>query len=166
MRPAPGDWIERLTSNLGDPRLAPIPHRHFLLRCPALGVLPVRMAWFDLLTTTLGGVRLAGDGVSRGWMRRQGPYLRVAFASRRRHGRVGTGNGVVSQVAQRVAGTGVKLQVQVVAPTISTVADVGNRIGIKQKVSDHGDNYNHNPIEEVIESKNNDHRELSVVASR
>ena len=86
-------------------------------------------------------------------MRRQGPYIRVAFARRRRHGRVGTGNGVVSQVAQRVAGTGVKLQVQVVAPIISAVAVLVNRIGIKQNVRDHGDNYNQIHIGEIIDSK-------------
>ena len=69
-------------------------------------------------------------------------------------------------MAQRVAGTGVKLQVQVVAPIISAVADVGNRIGNGQNVSDHGDNYNQIHIEEVIDSNNNDHRELFVIRGR
>ena len=124
------------------------------------------MAWIDLLNTTLGGVRLAPDGVSRHPLRRQGSYIRVALARRRRHGRVGTGNGVVSQVAQRVAGTGVKLQVQVVAPIISAVADIGNRIDNGQNVSNNGDNCNQIHIEEVIDSKSNDHRELTVVRGR
>ncbi len=93
----------------------------------------------------------------------------MAFAKRRRHVRVGTGNGAVSQVAQRVAGTEVKLQVQVVAPIISAVADVGNRTGNGQNVGnngDNGDNYNQFHLEEVIDSKNNDHRELSVIEGR
>ncbi len=120
------------------------------------------MAWFDLLNTTLGGVRLAPDGVSR----RQGPYSSVAFARRRRHCRVGTGNGVVSQVAQGVAGTGVRLQAQVVAPIISAVADVGSWICKGQNVSNNGDNYNQIHIEEVNDSKNNNHREFNVITVR
>ncbi len=119
------------------------------------------MAWFDPLTTTLGAVCLAGDGVSRRPLRRQGPYILVAFAKRRRHGRVGTGNGVACNAAQWVAGTRVKLPVQVVAPIISAVAvavaDVGNRIGSGQNVSNNGDNYNQIHINEVNDSKNNDH---------
>ncbi len=124
------------------------------------------MAWFDLLNITLGGMRLVPDGVSRCPLRLQGPYIRVAFAGRRRHGWVGTGNGVISRVAQRMAGIGDKPQVQAVAPIISAVAAVGNRIGNGQNVSDHSDNYNQIHIEEVIDSKNNDHRELSVIRRR
>ena len=75
----------------------------------------------------------------------------MAFYRRRRHGQVGTGNGVVSQVAQRVAGTGVKLQVQVVAPITVAVADVDNRISNGQNVSANGDNYDQIHIVEVIE---------------
>ena len=41
VRPAPGDWIERLSSNLGDPRLSTTPDCHFPLRRPTLGVVRV-----------------------------------------------------------------------------------------------------------------------------
>ena len=75
-------------------------------------------------------------------------------------------SGVACNAAQRVAGTGVKLQVQVVAPIISAIADVGNRIGNGQNVSNNGDNYNQIHIEEVIDSRNKDHRELSVIKGR
>ena len=120
------------------------------------------MACFDLLNTTLGGVCLAPDGVSQRWMRRQGPYIRMAFARRRKHGRVGTGNGVACNAAQRVAGTGVKLQVQVVAPIASIVADGGNRVGNGQNG---GDNYNQIHMEEVIDD-NNEHPGFPLITGR
>ena len=121
------------------------------------------MAWFDLLTTILGGVRLAPDGMSRRPLRRQGPYIRVAFARRRRHGRVGTGNGVVCQVAQRAARIEVKLQAQVVVPIIVAVAAVDEWGSNWHNVSGHGDHHNH--IKEVIRD-NNDHSEFLAIRDR
>ncbi len=85
------------------------------------------MAWFDLLTTTLGAVCLAGDGLSRGWMRRQGPDRLQTVARRHRDAQVRTGNGVVSRVAQRVAVIAVKLQAQAVVPIVGAVAAVDER---------------------------------------
>ena len=64
------------------------------------------------------------------------------------------GNGVVSNVAQRVAGTRVKQQD---AATITRdVADGDHRVWNGQHVGDNGDNHNHNHIEEVKHS-NNEH---------
>ena len=71
-------------------------------------------------------------------------------------------NGAVSRVAQRMAGIGGKRPAQVVVPITGPVAAVGNR----QNISDNGDNYNQIHIEEVIDCKNKDHRELSVITGR
>ena len=73
-------------------------------------------------------------------------------------------NAVVCNAAQRVARTGVKLQGM--APTGSAAAAVGNRVGRRQNVSDNGDNYNQIQIEEVIDSKNNDHHEFPDIMGR
>ncbi len=51
-------------------------------------------------------------------------------------------------------------------PITGPVAALGNRIGIKQKVSDNGDNYDQIHIGEVIDSKNNDQRKLYVITGR
>ena len=48
----------------------------------------------------------------------------------------------------------------------SVVADSCKRVSNRQNVGDHGDNYNRIHVEEVIDSKNNDQRELSVITSR
>ena len=55
---------------------------------------------------------------------------------------------------------------QVVLPITSDVAALGNRVGNRQNVSDNGDNYNQIHIEEVIDSRNKDQRELSVITAR
>ena len=64
------------------------------------------------------------------------------------------GNCVVSNVAQRVAGTRVRQQG---AATITRdVADGDHRVGKGQHVGDNGSNHNHNRIEGVKHS-DNDH---------
>ncbi len=78
----------------------------------------------------------------------------MAVGCRQWREQVRAGNGIACNAAQRVSGTGVKRQTQAVAPIINVVADVGNG----QNVSDHDGNYNQIHIEEVIDSKNNDHR--------
>ena len=125
------------------------------------------MACFDLLNTTLGGVRLAGDGLSRGWMRRQGPDRLETVARRHRDAQVRTGNGVVSGVAQRVAVIGVKLQAQALVPIATAVSAVDDRADIRQNVGYNGYDHdnNHNPVEEVIYS-NDHHRGFPAITGR
>ena len=78
---------------------------------------------------------------------------------------VRAGNGVVSKVAQRMAGIGGKRQAQLVVPIASSAAAVGNPVAKGQSVSDHGDDYDQIHIKEVIQD-NNDHSELSVIKGR
>ena len=49
---------------------------------------------------------------------------------------------------------------------IGVAAALGNWVGSGQNVSDNGGSYNQIHIEEAIDSKNNDHRELSVITGR
>ena len=72
-----------------------------------------------------------------------------------RLGTNGTDSGVASAVTRGAVRTGGKPRA--VAPITSTVADVGNRAGNGQHVSDSGDNYDHDYVEEVIHSNNVNH---------
>ena len=77
--------------------------------------------------------------------------------------RLGAGNGVVSNAAQRAAGIGGNRRA--VVPIANAVAIVGNRGSDRKKVSDKGDNHNSNHIEEVIHS-NNEHPGFPVITGR
>ena len=121
---------------MGQPTLRQPPNNRFLLR-----------------SLTVGAVRPARHGLSRCCLGIKGPGHRLAVVRRHRQGKVRTGNGVISRVAQGVAGIGGNGHG--VTSNTSTVAGVGNWVGKEQKVRDNGDNHNH--IEEVIHSNNDRH---------
>ena len=78
---------------------------------------------------------------------------------------VRAGNGVVSRVAQRMAGIGGKRPAQVVVPITVAVAAVDERGSNRHNVSGHGDYHYHNHIKEVIRD-NNDHSEFRAIRDR
>ena len=80
-----------------------------------------------------------------------------------RLGTNGTDDGVVSRVARGVTGIGGKRRA--VVSITSDIADGGNRVCNGQNVIDIGDNHDHNHIEEVIHS-NNDQHEFPVITAR
>ena len=108
-----------------------------------------------------GLVRPARDG--NGGYRLQRSNLDLCGDMGDRLGTNGTGSGVVSCVARGAAGIGGKRQA--VAPITRAVAAVGNRVSNGQHVKDKSDNHEHNDIEEVIHS-NNDQHEDPVITGR
>ena len=75
--------------------------------------------------------------------------------------RLGT-NGTVSRVARGAAGIGGR---RAAVAITGAVAGGGNRVSNGQHVKDRGDNHDHNHIEEVIHS-NNDQHEFPVITDR